>query len=43
MLNWCCGMVESFVIVSATSPVYKTNIAAAYKKDAIVVRRRWPI
>ena len=43
MLSWCCGMVESLHIGSATSPVYKTNIAVAYKNDAFVAIGRWPI
>jgi hypothetical protein len=43
MLSWCCGMVESLVIGCATSPICKTNIAVAYKKDAFVAIRRWPI
>lgn len=43
MLSWCFGIVESLIIGSAASPVYKTNIAVAYKKDAFVAIRRWPI
>jgi hypothetical protein len=43
MLSWCWGMVESLVIGSAVSPVYKTNIAVAYKNDAFVAIGRWPI
>ena len=43
MLSWCCGMVESLHIGSATSPVYKTNVAVAYKKDDFVTISRWPI
>ena len=37
------GWLRVLSFADATPPVYKTNIAAAYKKDAIVVRRRWPI
>ena len=43
MLSWCWGMVESLVIGSAVSAVYKTNIAVAYKNDAFVAIGRWPI